>query len=125
MEHSSGRLDILPVSNGLRAALITSHNIYYVKSDTFERRRWYFSIILCINILHNADSGIVNNFLTTFDNRRGFRAQTIKRDRGRKETVSHMREERRRTRASHNGRKCVPRVASLLGELVCTRSTIY
>jgi len=72
-------IDFIPVSNGLRAALITSHNIYYVKSNAPERPHGYFYIILCINILCDMNTGIVNNFSTTYDNKQEFRAQTGKR----------------------------------------------
>ena len=71
-------IDFIPVSYGLRAAFITSHNIYYVKSDIPKRPHGCFYIILYISILCDMNSGIVNNFSTTFDNKQGFRAQTAK-----------------------------------------------
>ncbi len=66
------------VSKGLRGPFVTSHNIYYVKSDIPERPHGYFYIILYLNMLYNMNTGVVNNFSTTFGNKQGFRAQTPK-----------------------------------------------
>ena len=62
-------IEFIPVSNGLRAAFITSHNIYYVKSDTPNKPHGCFYITLHISILCDMNTGIVNNFSTTFDNK--------------------------------------------------------
>ena len=57
-------IDFIPVSNGLRTAFITSHNIYYVKSSMPDRPHRCFCIILYINILCDMNIGVVNNFST-------------------------------------------------------------
>ena len=74
-------IDFIPVSNGLRAAFVTSHNIYYVKSSIPDRPHRCFCIILYINILCDMNIGVVNNFSTTLTIKWGFGSQARSKDR--------------------------------------------
>ena len=66
------------VLNAVRGPLLTSHNIYYVKSGIPQKPHVRFCIMLHINILCDMNTGVVNNFSTTLTIKRGLRAQTGK-----------------------------------------------
>ncbi len=88
-----------------------------------ERAHGYFCIVLYINILHNVNTGIVNNFSTTFGNKQGFRAQPRKKDRTNQNRTSQRKEECRKEQKDRSSLLDAmrPGVASLLGELLNTR----
>jgi len=70
------RLDICPVIPGPFRSPLTSHNIYYVKSNLPAERMIHFYIPIILCWLRIADNTFVNNFSTTSTFRQRFRAQT-------------------------------------------------
>ena len=67
-----------PASKDLRGPLVTSHNIYYVKSNILVRGCLRVCILLILCLMRQADIPDVNNSSTKLACCRWFGAQTVK-----------------------------------------------
>ena len=74
----SGHLAFTPASKGLRGPFVTSHNIYYVKSNMLVWSRLNIDILLIWWLMQQVNMPAVNNSSIKIGRCQSFGAQTVK-----------------------------------------------